>query len=778
MPVAGSSHREIVLAGRVERVTYSNPDSGYVVLRVRPSRGGRFTAVGHVPEVAGGAGLEGAEFRFTGSWVMSKYGRQFEFSRCSLTGSELLFFLSKVVKGIGEKMARQLIEEFGEEALVGILDEDPERLLQVKGIKEKRLALIRRSWHKHKSLRALSEYLSQAGAAVTPNLLVRIYNHFGQDAVEVVRKDPYRLTEIRGIGFKTADKIAMGLGIAPDSPARVQAAITHVLVSAAEQEGHSYLMEPQFLQAVTDVLTQEGAPAPATSLVKGAMAPMVLDGRIVTGPGDRVGLSSLRFMEDWLRDFFRERSSDVPRPVIPADVVEAFLVGFERQRGIELSAEQRRIVRMVATEPRLVFGLAGYAGTGKTTVCRAVLDILVAYYAPREEIACCAFTGMASARVRKATGYDAFTIHSLLKYQGEGRFEHGPDNPLPYRVVVLDEASMVSLPLFYRLARALKPSTLLLLVGDPAQLPPIGAGNVFGDVLEQGLIPSVHLDKIYRQSEDSVLTVFANEIRQGRVPEEISRPGWKDFTYEKVELHNIYAMKKGRTERELKALREENNQAILDRVLAIARSYLGRLSHPVWEFQVLSPMRMGQLGTEVLNTRLQEILNPGEKGATVTRAGIHLKEGDKVVHLRNKDMPVMPWDDFVGRGRCFESEGYRRVFNGSVGLVARIDPEAEQFYVVFPERIVVAYDFDHLGDILELAYALTVHKAQGSQYRVVVIPLTNSHFVMLNNKWFYTAITRAEEKACIVGQPFALKRACTNVEGVRRLTWLSLTGKD
>ncbi len=765
----------LLMKGRVERVTYSNPDTGYAVLKIKPARGARFTAVGHVPELANNAGLEGAEFQFSGSWTMSKYGRQFAFTQCRLMGSELLFFLSRVVKGIGEKMARQLIERFGEKDLVRILDEEPESLLKVKGIKEKRLSLIMKSWHKHKSLRALSEYLAQAGAGITPNLLIRIYNHFEDDAVVVVKDDPYRLTEVRGIGFKTADRIAMGLGVAPDSPGRIRAAVIHVLMSAAEQDGHCYLEENKFIEAVAGVLTQDDT-VPEESLIKGVLAPMVLEGRLVRGAGGEVGLASYRYMEDRLRDFFTERSNRAERPVISSELVDEFLSSYEGQRGIRLSREQRQIVQMVATEPRLVFGLAGFAGTGKTTVCRAVLDLLVTHYAPKEQIVCCAFTGMASARIRKATGYDAFTIHSLLKYQGGGVFEYGPDKPLPHRVVVLDEASMVSLPLFYRLANALKPTTLLMLVGDPAQLPPIGAGNVFGDALDARLIPSVHLTRIYRQSEDSVLTLFANEIRQGKVPGEMDNPGWKDFAFERVERHNIYALKKGRTERELKAFREENNQAILERVLELARAYKGRLSHPVWDFQVLTPMRIGQLGTEILNSRLQDILNPGSGSMIVKRAGIVLREGDKVVHLQNRDMPVMSWDAFVKNGRHFDSSEFRRVFNGSVGLVAKVDQDLEQFYVVYPERIVVAYDFDYLGDILELAYALTVHKAQGSQYRIVVIPMTNSHFIMLNNKWFYTAITRAERKVYIIGQPYAMKRACTNVQGVARNTWLSLTG--
>jgi len=766
-----SSSQDMTLCGRIERVTYASPDTGFAVLKVHPARGARFTAVGHVPELLNQAGLEGTEFQFSGSWAVTKYGRQFFFSSCNIMGSELLFFLSKVVKGLGEKLSLQLLEYYGEGKLLHILEHQPEELLEVKGIKQKRLDLIKRSWHKHRNLRALSDYLTGHGGKITPNLLIRIYNHFGDHALETVKRDPYSLTEVRGIGFKTADRIALGLGIMPESAERVRAAVTHVLVETAETEGHSYLSDNTFILAVKEVLST-GGKVPGESLIRGVLKPMVLDGTIVRDDKGKIGLSAYRYMEDWLRDFFVARSEACERPTISADVVKEFLDQYESTACIEFAREQREIVLRVATEPVMAFGLAGYAGTGKTTVCRVVLDLLSRHYADRDDIICCAFTGMASARLGKTTGYNAMTIHSLLKYKGEGRFEHGPENPLPYRVVIVDEASMVSLPLFYRLAKALKPATLLLMVGDPAQLPPIGAGNVFGDILAAGLVSAVHLIRIYRQSEDSVLTLFANDIRQGKMPEKVEAPGWRDFAFEKVEPHNIYVLKKDRTERELKLLREENNQAILDRILGLAREYKGRLNHPVWDFQVLTPMRIGQLGTEILNTNLQDILNHG--GGGVTKSGITIREGDKVVHLQNRDMQVMPWAKFIEQGKIFESEGFRRVFNGHIGLISKIDPETEQFYVVYPERIVVAYYFDHLGDIIELAYALTVHKAQGSQYRIVVIPLTNSHFIMLNNKWFYTAITRAEEKVYLIGQGYALRRACTNVEGVRRQTWLGL----
>lgn len=778
MPDPQPAHTNgLTLDGRVERVTFSSSETGYAVLRIRPRQGGRFTAVGHIPELLNQAGLDGADLRFTGQWTVNKYGRQFAFTQCQVLGSELLFFLVNVVKGLGPRLARELIDRYGEAELVAMLDADPRRLLEVKGIKEKRLSLILKSWHKHRSLKALAEYLGKGSCGVTPNLLVRIYNHFGEDAPAVVRENPYRLTEVRGIGFRTADRIAMGLGIGPDSPERIEAALTHILLEAGESDGHCHLDHDELVQQVREAIASEET-LPPEDIVEGGLSAMILRGDLVRDDSGATGLVSYRNMEDWLRGFFLERTREEGgRPVVQTESVAAFLQTYERKTGFELSDEQREIVFRVATEPRRVFALAGYAGTGKTTVCRAVLELLALRYAPRDEIVCCAFTGMAASRIRKATGFDAFTIHSLLKYSGDGSFEHGPEKPLPYRVVVLDEASMVSLPLFYRLARALQRDTLFLLVGDPAQLPPIGAGNVFGDAVANGLVTAVHLTRIYRQSGDSVLALFANEIRVGRMPEGVKEHGWKDFVFEEVEHHNIFAARHGKTEREVKALREENNAAIQSRILDLAREYKGSLTHPVWDFQVLTPMKMGQLGTEVLNPLLQEILNPAEKDApALTRSGITVRTGDKLVHLQNRDMAVMAWDAYIKNGRVFEGAEYRRIFNGNVGLVQALDPEAGEFHVVYPERIVVAYDIDHLGDIVELAYALTVHKAQGSQYRIVAIPLTNSHFIMLNTKWFYTAITRAEEKVHLVGQPYALKRACTNVEGVARRTWLALMG--
>ncbi len=766
------SDLEITLKGRIERVRYASSDTGYAVLKVKPRRGAAFYAVGHIPELVNDAGLEGAECAFTGKWELTRYGRQFLFKGYKIEGSDLFFFLSKVVKGLGGKLAQELLERFGEEELQRILDHDPDRLLSVKGIKEKRLAKIKKSWQKHKSLKLLAEYLGQHGG-VTPNLLIRIYNHFEDDAVKIIQENPYRLTEVRGIGFRTADRIALSLGMAPDSIERLKAAITHTLLNAAEGDGHCFLPRSALFQNVMEILASDIDGA-AQGLLEKAVDSMILAGEVVAGPAEQLGLATFRYMEDWLRSFLKERSIPSERGVIPVEKVRSYLRKFQEESGMELAEEQKLIVERVASEPLTAFALAGYAGTGKTTVCRVVLEILSRYLIPRDRMVCCAFTGMASARVRKATGFDAFTIHSLLKYQGEGQFEHGPDKPLPYQVVLLDEASMVNLSLFYRLARAIRPDAIFLMVGDPAQLPPIGAGNVFSDVLRHGLVPAVHLTRIFRQSEDSVLTVFANEIRQGKVPEGAEKQEWKDFRFEVRERYNIYALKRDHSEREIKEFREKNNLFIRERIVELAREYKERLTHPSWDFQVLTPMRMGILGTEVLNHKLQEVLNPSKTVSSFSRRGILLKEKDKVVHLQNRDMEVMSWAEFEKEGREFRGGEFRRIFNGNVGMVVKIDTEMEQFFVAYPDRMVVAYDFDHLGDIIELAYAMTVHKAQGSQYRIVVIPMTNSHFIMLNNKWFYTAITRAEERVYIIGQKYAFKRACTNTQTVKRYTWMDL----
>jgi len=438
------------------------------------------------------------------------------------------------------------------------------------------------------------------------------------------------------------------------------------------------------------------------------------------------------------------------------------------------SNEQRDIILRIALGQNRVYGLAGYAGTGKSTVSKAILDFLAENFCKRDEIVCCAFTGMASVRIKKLTGYPSFTIHTLLKYSGDNKFEYNKDNPLPQKVVLLDEASMVNLPIFYRLCQAVGKDTIFIMVGDPAQLPPIGAGNVFGDILEKPFMEKTVLKTIFRQSQDSVLVHFANIIRQGEVPDAYEA-NYLDFAFLSQDIPGYFSLKKQLPEEEMKKLRDDNNEKIRDRLIAIATDMFVQLAYPTWDFQVLVPMRKGILGAESLNPLLQNVFN--RNGANeVDMSGIRIRERDKVVHLQNKDMETTEYTPSIFKNTDMDKVYFQRqrIFNGSVGIVMKIDQEDEKFYVLYPGNTIVRYEFDHIKDLIDLAYCLTVHKAQGSQYKYVAIPLSNSQFMMLNNKWFYTAITRAEKKVILIGQDYAFKRACTNMDAMQRLTYLGL----
>ncbi|RLB66326.1 MAG: hypothetical protein DRH04_09525, partial [Deltaproteobacteria bacterium] len=625
---------------------------------------------------------------------------------------------------------------------------------------------------------------------ITPNLIVRIHNHFERDAVKKIQENPYLLTEIRGIGFKTADDIASRLGIPYDSTFRIQSAVSHLLLEAGENGGHTYLPAAELRRQTAELLNSEGQPQLSPSTIQLAMEQMCAAKELLLTDGRReqslinftdspplpdaeplACLPAYKFMEDRLLDVFRDKSAEDFPPLAPQARVESFIKRAEKNLEITFSAQQREILARVGTGRRRLYALSGYAGTGKSTISKAILELLAELFCLREEMVCCAFTGMASSRIRKLTGFPAFTIHTLLKYKGENNFEYNADNPLPYKVVLLDEAGMVNLQLFYRLVLAIDRETLLILVGDPAQLPPIGAGNVFGDLLGKPFLSHVSLTQIYRQDAESVLVYFANIIRTGKMPPDYEKT-YRDFAFISQDIPNYFSLRKSLSELEMKQVREENNEKIQQVILDLARQATRELKHPAWDFQVLTPMRKGILGTEALNIALQDIFNRHGRNP-VSRYGVVFREGDKVVHLQNKDMNTAPYSpSLLSQPRI--TFNTRRIFNGSVGIIRKIDHDDEVFYVLYPDYSVVRYSFDHIRDIIDIAYCLTVHKSQGSQYKYVAIPLTNSHFIMLNNRWFYTAITRAEKKVYLVGQKYAFNRACTNIEAAERYTFMGL----
>ncbi|MEI7636029.1 MAG: AAA family ATPase [Syntrophus sp. (in: bacteria)] len=752
---------------KIDRVPYADPASGFVVMRGREGTNQVLTAIGILPDVMTNTDIAGNEYELLGDWKTdAKYGRQFAFVKGRMIGNQLLYFLTKVVKGLGEILVTEIIAQYGESRLIEILEKEPELLLEHKGIKAKKLSKIKSSWEKQKSLRELSDYLLPAG--VTPNLLVRAYNQFGVNAVHKIRENPYCLTEITGIGFKSADNVARKLDIAFDSPFRLRAAILYVLQTAADEKGHTCLPFEDLFAGMREILNAEGMEV-SENLMRSALDYLAGTGNLFS---DDAGVSIVfyRQMEKWLLSFFRGRSTALNNPIVDPDKAEQYIARSQNILGFSFSLEQKEIINRIAAGRSRVYALLGYAGTGKSTISRPILDFLAEYHCRRDDIVCCAFTGMASARIKKLTGYPSYTIHTLLKYKGENQFVYNRENRLPHRVILLDEASMVNLPLFYRLAQAVADDATFIMVGDPAQLPPIGAGNVFCDITAKESFPKTTLTSIFRQSSNSVLVHFANIIRRGIMPAEYASADYLDFSFQLQDIPSYFNLKKELPELAIKKIKDENNEKIRNKIIDVASLMTTHLSHPSWEFQVLTPVRRGILGTEALNPALQNILNP--RGSNPIEVfGITLREGDKVVHLRNKDMDTAIYDQGIF-ARDRDTFDKQRVFNGSVGLVVKIDAENDEFFVLYPERLLVRYDFDQIQDLIDLAYCLTVHKAQGSQYKYVAIPLSNSHYMMLNNKWFYTALTRAEKKVFLIGQDYAFRRACTNIDTARRLTFM------
>ena len=778
---------------RIDSVVYSN-ESGFCILKVtgqdRITQDISFVAKGVCPDF----GILGSPKKavglgcvLTGAWKnVPKYGKQFEADRIVLEQTGLKFFFENVVQGIG-KLAQVLVEQFGEEKLIEILDNAPEELLNIKGIKTKRLERIVKSWQKYRQLKNIGVFFASHGVESTPGFLMRVFNHFNDpdtDIPALLTKNPYRLTEMRRVGFKTADKIALKIGFDPYSPFRIKALVDYVLLEQASDAGHTYLFEKNLEQ----IASEEVSETLDLDKFRPVFEEVVKDQQSYYGDNDgRIALSGYRFQEDWIESFFKDRSERKnSRFALSPEEALTFIRKKEQQTTITFSPEQREAVFRVATEGPAAFILCGYAGTGKSTISKVLCDFYAEFCVEPQEIVTCAFTGMASKRIREVTGYTSNTIHSLLGWSKTG-FKHNAHHPLPHRVILIDECSMINLGLIYCLLRAVREDAAVILVGDDAQLPPIGEGNVFADLLSKQFVPKVKLTRIYRQSEDSVLVVFANEIREGRLPAEFEGT-YRDFAFIPMDIPNYWAVKKSSTEQEMKTIRENFHQNLQDRLLG----EIGSLSDQnnlapverIWKIQVITPMKNTLLGTNILNLKLQAFLNPHPKEQTDIR-GFTLKTQDKVIHLVNQDMFTVSYEDFrtgVVQGRSLaeiaESAGKSRIYNGNIGIVWTIDATDGFFAVLYPDgsganRFVI-YSFDDYKNIVDLGYALTIHKVQGNQFDYVFIPMINSFYIMLNSKLVYTAITRGKKKAVLIGQPYAFRKSCESLDEIRRQTFLGL----
>ncbi|HYL80590.1 MAG TPA: ATP-dependent RecD-like DNA helicase, partial [Candidatus Acidoferrum sp.] len=712
------------LEGAVSRITYVSEESQYVVARLDvPGKSDPVTIVGTVLSLTPGETL-----RVHGRWSHHpKYGEQFKVEQyesivpATITGIQK-YLGSGMIKGIGPVFAGRLVEAFGEETLK-VIEETPTRLAEVEGIGPKRRQRITAAWAEQREIREVMLFLQ--GHGVSPAYAVKIFKTYGQAAIATVRENPYRLArDIRGIGFKTADKIARELGIPADSPLRAAAGILHTLNELTD-EGHVYVPDTELLRATAETLEIPAA------LLPDALVALSADEAVVVEPlstGRAVYLTGLHVSETQLA----RRVADLlraPRAAPPTDMTQA-LPRVEKQTGLALTQQQRQAVRMAFQEKLLI--ITGGPGTGKTTILQAIIRILEA---KKLRMHLASPTGRAAKRLAEVTGHEAATLHRLLEWSPrEGGFQRNSRNPLETDFVVVDEVSMIDVLLAHHLLQAIPLTATLLLVGDADQLPSVGPGRVLQDLLDVAGIPAIRLTTIFRQAARSRIVSNAHRVNRGEFPDlSVSAPGQaQDFYF----------------------LPEEDPAQLQLLIVDLAQRRLpARYGlDPLADIQVLTPMHRGPIGAGQLNAALQAALNPPRSGATeLLRGGRIFRVGDRVLQLRN---------DYD-----------KAVFNGDLGRLASIDA-AEQAVLVQVDDREVSYDFSEL-DELTLAYAATVHKSQGSEYPCVILPLHTTHYPMLQRNLLYTAITRARRLLVLAGTKKALAIAVRNDATLRRASRLA-----
>jgi exodeoxyribonuclease V alpha subunit len=718
---------ETILVGTVEKVVFSSDKSQFTVLRVRADgEPGLATVVGSIPPLS-----VGESARFSGAWVRdARFGRQFQARSvafelpATLKGIER-YLASGACKGIGQEMARRLVARFGEKTLQ-VIDEAPERLLEVEGIGRVRARQIRESWSRERGAREVFVFLQ--GHDISPRLAMKLWKAYGAQAVERLRENPYAVAgEIEGIGWKTADRIARAFGLPREAPARIEAGVVFLMRERASR-GHTGAPREVFEQSAADFLEIDlGAAEEATRRLVDA-------GRLCVRDDSRRGallmLPHLDLAEEEVaRDVVRIAAADGPGA--PEDLVarldEAVAGG-----DVELGEQQQLALEAVLRERILV--VTGGPGTGKTTLVRSVIRLLEGL---GRSVVLAAPTGRAAKRLSEATGRGASTLHRLLEWEPRlGSFARSRTHPLVADAIVVDEASMVDLLLMQALTAAVPDGALLLLVGDTDQLPPVGPGNVLRDLIASGIARVVRLDRIYRQAERSAIIRTAHQVNRGELPA-LAAGGSDPAALDRAtDFHFLDAPTPERSLAILKALVSD----------AVVRSF--RLD-PFKDVQVLSPMYRGLLGVENTNRELQALLNP--EGLPISRGESSFRIGDKVMQTRNN----------YGKD----------VWNGDIGRVAEVDTDARQVLIDFDGRL-VAYEWEDLDEIT-LAYACSVHKAQGSEYRAVVVLLHAEHAVMLRRNLLYTAITRGREWVFLLGERRALAMAVRNTREEGRVTGLA-----
>ncbi|NVJ53533.1 MAG: AAA family ATPase [Campylobacteraceae bacterium] len=746
-------HKTFNLSGVLKKVLYKNDENNYVIAVLENNQ--KICGNYYDTEIEK---IVGEEVLLKGNWTThKKYGVQFEFETLELKEAEMFFFLTKIVKGVGKKFAKELLEKYTEDELVKILNENPGELLQFKGIKEKKLEKIVASWQKFKHLRELGKFLSKFG--VTSNLINKIYSHFSEvdNLIDKIKNNPYILINIKGIGFKRADEIAKALGIDPKSDFRISACVNYTLREFCDNNGNSSIDKSHLYKLLDESLHFRNEEI----LYEKVVSDMLVEEEVFQTSEHRISPSMLYFAERRILEFFQRRENERNKKIIAS--FDEYVEKKEKTLGFTLSEEQKKAVELINDGHKTLF-LIGYAGTGKSTSSRAVLELLeeiVAY----DDIITIALSGIASQRISDTTGYNSSTIQSLFVKHEDKEF-------FPHKVILLDEASMVNSVMFYNLIKKIHDDTIFIIVGDDGQLPAIGAGNILADAIKFDLAPICKLTKIYRQSEDQAIAVIANDIRQGQVPE--YKNDYKDFEFIDVSINNYYAVKNSSSQNEFSDVRSKIGESILNTILNISSHYIRKyyeyikkkeISSALTLFQVITPMKAGVLGVENLNMQLQSLFNHSKKEGYKSKL-YEYKMSDKVIHIKNENMKAQTMHMYKTGSTEFME---KRVFNGQLGLIIKIDTEEQKCIVLYPnDDMVVFYEFDGLSSLLSLAYCLTIHKTQGMEYENALIPMSFSHYIMHNTKLLYTAITRAKDMCFIVGEEEAFKSACKRIETTKR----------
>ncbi len=706
------------LEGNIESVIYTSGETGYTVARVKATGGKLVTVVGTLLSP-----VPGEKISMKGCWdIHPRFGRQFKIHEYKTSAPATVqgierYLGSGLVPGIGRVMAGRIVKKFGAETL-DVLENESKKLLQVEGIGRMRIEMIRKAWEEQKEIRQVMIFLQSFG--ISPVLAGKIYKQYGDHSISIVRENPYRLSvDVFGIGFITADKLAEELGIARDSGARAEAGVLHVLRQCVD-EGHVYYPRVPLIQRCQKLLEVD------REIISRAVESLAADGKVVL---DRLKGFPDRDESVYLPPYYTSekgvalsisRLLDHPRSVQAIDTDKA-LAWVQQRLAITLAEKQIEAVKS-AMENKLSV-ITGGPGTGKTTIINALLSIL-----SRAHITAllAAPTGRAAKRMAEATGHEARTIHRLLEFTPRaGGFKRNENDPLNCDFLILDESSMIDIVLMHHLLKAAPREASLLLVGDAMQLPSVGAGNVLKDIIASGRIHVVELTEIFRQARESRIVSNAHRINMGLMPD--SEPEG-DFFF----------------------IRQEDPEKILNLILELAGERIPRKFHldPIDHIQVLSPMHRGIVGVENLNRVLQERLNPG--GGGIVRGEKRFRMLDKVMQIRNN----------------YDKE----VYNGDIGRIDGIEEESRKVTVSFDGRK-VSYNFSELDEIT-LAYAVSVHKSQGSEYPAVIIPVVTQHYMLLQRNLIYTAVSRGKRLVVMIGTKKALAIALKNNKVERRYTCL------